>query len=481
LTLTNATGLPIAGISGLGTGIATFLATPSSVNLLAAMTTKTGAGNLVFGTSPNITTPTGIVKGDVGLGNVDNTSDVTKWAATKTLTNTTYDTAGTGNAFSINGVAANANTGTGAIARASAPAFTNPTANTQTASDNSTKLATTAYVDNQVSAGVSGVPTFNGQSGAAKLLGPPQGRLTLTSGVAVMINSVAAANTLYYTPAGGRYVPIYNGTQFVMADIGAELSQLTTDATKSPSAVAASQVYDIFVWNDSGTIRATRGPAWSAGTSGSNTVRGTGAGSTSLTMLNGFQVNAVAITNGPAANQGTYVGTIMSDASSLLNMTFGSTSPGGTAALLGVWNAYNRSLMQAKVIDNNPVSWTYQTFAPRPLDNSVANRVVFVSGLAVDSISANNQISITLPAVASTFCGAGFSMDSTTVMDYLQGNGNSAAVSSFAFTNASGVYGPKLGIHYIQAMEIASTPGPCTFNPGGGTSLPQSFQVSFLM
>jgi hypothetical protein len=40
-------------------------------------------------TSPSITTPTGIVKGDVGLGNVDNTSDATKNAATATLTNKT--------------------------------------------------------------------------------------------------------------------------------------------------------------------------------------------------------------------------------------------------------------------------------------------------------------------------------------------------------------------------------------------------------
>ncbi len=40
-------------------------------------------------TSPAITTPTGLVKGDVGLGNVDNTSDATKNAASVTLTNKT--------------------------------------------------------------------------------------------------------------------------------------------------------------------------------------------------------------------------------------------------------------------------------------------------------------------------------------------------------------------------------------------------------
>jgi hypothetical protein len=57
--LTNCTGLPIStGVSGLGSGVATFLATPSSANLLAAVTDETGTGVLVFGTSPTITTPT---------------------------------------------------------------------------------------------------------------------------------------------------------------------------------------------------------------------------------------------------------------------------------------------------------------------------------------------------------------------------------------------------------------------------------------
>jgi len=58
ITLANATGLPVStGISGLGTGVATFLATPSSANLLAAVTGSTGSGALVFGTSPSLTTP----------------------------------------------------------------------------------------------------------------------------------------------------------------------------------------------------------------------------------------------------------------------------------------------------------------------------------------------------------------------------------------------------------------------------------------
>lgn len=52
-------------------------------------------------TAPVINSPTGIVKGDVGLGNVDNTSDATKNAASATLTTKTIDTAA--NTFKING------------------------------------------------------------------------------------------------------------------------------------------------------------------------------------------------------------------------------------------------------------------------------------------------------------------------------------------------------------------------------------------
>lgn len=55
-TLTNATGLPIAsGVSGLGTGVATFLVTPNSANLAAALTDETGTGAAVFAGAPILT------------------------------------------------------------------------------------------------------------------------------------------------------------------------------------------------------------------------------------------------------------------------------------------------------------------------------------------------------------------------------------------------------------------------------------------
>jgi hypothetical protein len=56
--LSNCTSLPVAtGISGLGTGVATFLATPSSANLRTALTDETGTGSAVFATTPTLVTP----------------------------------------------------------------------------------------------------------------------------------------------------------------------------------------------------------------------------------------------------------------------------------------------------------------------------------------------------------------------------------------------------------------------------------------
>lgn len=57
-TITVSAGAPAIGsVTGMGTGVATFLATPTTANLLAAVTGETGTGALVFGTSPTLATP----------------------------------------------------------------------------------------------------------------------------------------------------------------------------------------------------------------------------------------------------------------------------------------------------------------------------------------------------------------------------------------------------------------------------------------
>jgi hypothetical protein len=85
--LTNATGLPIStGVDGLGTGVATFLATPSSSNLAATVTGETGSGALVFATSPTLVTPNiGVASGT----SLTLTGDLTIQGTTTTIDSTT--------------------------------------------------------------------------------------------------------------------------------------------------------------------------------------------------------------------------------------------------------------------------------------------------------------------------------------------------------------------------------------------------------
>lgn len=54
-TLTNCTGLPLSSVTGLGSNVGTFLATATSANLRAAISDETGAGALVFAESPSLT------------------------------------------------------------------------------------------------------------------------------------------------------------------------------------------------------------------------------------------------------------------------------------------------------------------------------------------------------------------------------------------------------------------------------------------
>ena len=105
-TLSSCSGLPIStGVSGLGTGVATFLATPSSANLISAVTDETGTGNLVFSTSPTLVTPvlgtptSGVLTNCTGLptaGIVDNAVTNAKLADVATATIKGRTTAGTG-------------------------------------------------------------------------------------------------------------------------------------------------------------------------------------------------------------------------------------------------------------------------------------------------------------------------------------------------------------------------------------------------
>jgi hypothetical protein len=78
-------------VSGLGTGVATFLATPSSANLAAALTDEAGSGTVAFTTSPTFVTPTLGVATATSVGFADTlTGSATATAGTSATTIDTF-------------------------------------------------------------------------------------------------------------------------------------------------------------------------------------------------------------------------------------------------------------------------------------------------------------------------------------------------------------------------------------------------------
>lgn len=278
---------------------------------------------------------------------------------------------------------------------------------------------------------VDNIPSPEDSSDTGDITTEPGGRVTLTTATPVTTSDVSGATTVYYSPYKHNKVPLYDGTAWASYDVGAELSQTTADNTKSPAAVANNSNYDMFVWSDNGTLRCTRGPAWT-----SDTARGTGAGTSELERVSGRLVNKQAISNGPAAQRGLYVGTIRSDGSAQIN---------DTVAKRHVWNLYNQVDRPMHVVDSAN-NWNYNTASYRQANGNAANQIDFVVGIASHAVHGHVNAhaapfhSSGTDMVAATV-GVGF--DSTTAI----GAGALAAHVSLLVSSAGPVSSPVASLH----------------------------------
>lgn len=294
----------------------------------------------------------------------------------------------------------------------------------------------------------------------------PQHRITLNTGTPVMQVSYTAQTTVFVTPATGNLIPIYNGTTFTPTAF-AETSQATTDTTKSPAAVAVNSVYDIFCWVDSGTNRCTRGAAWSGATT-----RTTG-----LVFVNGIGLNADPITNGPAAQRGTWMGTIASNGSSTIDFTFGGSSSGGTAARLMVWNAYNRVRIGTTVTDS--AAFTYATGAPPvQFHSSAGMQVGFLLGAQEDSVQFNYSTEIALVSVNGAFTITGVGFNTTSAFSLARARIQNNAASALVMpAGQGGGWNAGIGTNILSLNQQGDGSNANQFNNTAGAYLYASIRM----
>lgn len=288
-------------------------------------------------------------------------------------------------------------------------------------------------------------------STAAAVVVNPQGRLTPVTATPIIASDSTAATAIYYTPYIGNIVPIYNGSSYTQFTF----SELTLSLVSSHS---ANSIYDVFVFSNSGVVTLATGPSWGTATAGSG-ARGTGAGTTQLSRINGLYVNAVQITgrNGSttytiAANQATYLGTIFMDAS---NGEVTCHVSWGQSRKFGVWNAFNRRPI-VLIGGDSTSNWTYATATIRAANGDSANKITTLAGLPEEAIFAQlNQAAQSSGAAGVTI---GIGLNSTTVMS------GTTAVSAVGLVNHLAQYtvAPGIGINNLQALENASSASSVT-------------------
>lgn len=299
--------------------------------------------------------------------------------------------------------------------------------------------ATKQYVDNTL--GVVSAPQVGG------------GRLTLESGVPISTTDQTAKTVLYYSPYTAGVLPLYNGSAWTTRSF----TELTLNLDSDTGHTGYQQSgfnFDVFAYDDSGTLRLGTGPAWTNDTTRSNAIArkdGRWVNNASITLrYNNGAINTSIV----AANRALYVGTIRASANGQCE---------DSAAKRFVWNAHNRVPRPMRVLEATN-TWSYATATIRQANGAAANQLAMVRGLDEDAVSVE-----VLAAWANDTLGGGgavmVGLDSTTAMasGCLAQSLSATAINQLIPIGArwSGV--PGLGYHYLAWLERGNATGTQTW------------------
>lgn len=250
-------------------------------------------------------------------------------------------------------------------------------------------------------------------------------RLSLQTATPVPTSDITAATTIYMTPYMGNKISLYFGGQWVVYS--------TAEISIALGTLVIGTLYDVFCYSNAGTPTLELGPAWT------NSGAGTSSRSTALMFQDGVYVK-----NGDATRR--YMGTFLTDTT---------TTTKDTKASRYLWNMYNRVNRFFFRGETTP-SWTWSTSSYQRANNSAANTLEIITGLAEDSphLTVRSEVATSTGTVHelrnsiglnSTTAPAGYLETSKINVSNVQGRTTFGSTSSFP---------PALGYNIYEWLEF---------------------------